>query len=76
MSKQTEDIMMAIYLELEANPALKKKFRKQMKKMESQEKHKYKTCAESWEYALQKVKDIHAKPNKRTTRKSKTNSKG
>ena len=36
---------------------LQKKFDKQVKKMETQEKHRYKDTKEVWEYALKKVKN-------------------
>ena len=36
---------------------LQKKFDKQIKKMETQEKHRYKDTKEIWEYALAKVKN-------------------
>ena len=36
---------------------LQKKFDKQIKKMQSQEKHKYKDTREQWVYALEKVKN-------------------
>ena len=35
---------------------LQKKFDKQIKKMETQEKHKYKEVCELWEYALMRVR--------------------
>ena len=35
---------------------LRKEFDKQVKKMETQEKHKYKDPRQVWEYALNKVK--------------------
>ena len=36
---------------------LQKKFDKQVKKMEAQEKHKYKEVHEVWEYALKKIQE-------------------
>ena len=36
---------------------LQKKFDKQIKKMQTQEKHKYKDTREQWVYALEKVKN-------------------
>lgn len=56
MSKQTEDTMYAIYTEVEKK-GLRKKFNLQMKKMNKQDKHKYKTVCESWEYALRRIKE-------------------
>ena len=55
MSSQSEDTMWFIYEEVEKN-GLRKKFDKQLKKMETQEKHKYKEVHEVWEYALNKIK--------------------
>ena len=75
MSKQTEDTMMAIYLELEANPHLQKKFKKQMKIMEGQIEHKWKPVVDQWEYALSRIKQDENKTNKRTKTINKKNSK-
>ena len=36
---------------------LQRKFDKQLKKMEHQEKHQYKDTKQMWEYALNKVKN-------------------
>ena len=36
---------------------LRKKFNKQLKKMELQEKHNHKTVCETWEYALKRIKE-------------------
>ena len=36
---------------------LQKKFDKQIKKMETQDKHRYKDAKQRWEYALNKVKN-------------------
>jgi len=38
---------------------LQKQFDKQIKKMNTQEKHKYKDPKQVWEYALNKVKKIN-----------------
>jgi flagellar hook-length control protein FliK len=56
MSSQQEDTMYRIYEEVE-NKNLRKKFNKQLKKMSTQDKHKYKTSCESWEYALKRIKE-------------------
>ena len=40
---------------------LQRKFDKQIKKMETQEKHKYKDPRQVWEYALNKVKKLNDK---------------
>jgi len=49
-----EDTIMEIYLEVE-RMGIRDKFEKQCKKMDSQEKHKHKTVAEKWEYALSRI---------------------
>ena len=36
---------------------LQKQFDKQIKKMETQEKHKYKEVHEVWEYALKRIQE-------------------
>ena len=36
---------------------LKKEFDAQLNKMRSQDKHKYKTACESWEYALRRIQE-------------------
>ena len=56
MTKQTEDILHEIHTELTKN-RLWNKFNKQIKKMDSQEKHKWKTPVEKWEYALKRIKE-------------------
>ena len=56
MSSQSEDTMWFIYEEVEKR-GLRKKFDKQVKKMDAQEKHKYKEVCELWEYALKRVKE-------------------
>ena len=54
MTKQSEDTMYRIYKEVEEKK-LRRKFDKQLKKMKTQEKYKYKEVCELWEYALKKV---------------------
>ena len=56
MSKQTEDTMYAIHTEL-TESGLWSKFNKQLKKMGTQPKHKYKEVCERWEYALKRIKE-------------------
>ena len=51
-----EDTLWFIYEEVEKK-GLRKKFDKQVKKMETQKKHKYKDPKQIWEYALNKVKN-------------------
>lgn len=51
----TEDTLLNIYHEVE-DKNLRDQFDTQCKKMESQDKHKYKTIAEKWEYALYRIK--------------------
>ena len=55
MSKQTEDTMYEIHTEM-TQRSLWEVFNKQLKKMSSQHKHKYKTACERWEYAFKKIK--------------------
>ena len=56
MTRQTEDTMYEIYTEL-TESKLWDKFNKQLKKMSTQEKHKYKDVCERWEYALKRIKE-------------------
>ena len=58
MSSQSEDTMYRIYMEVEKK-GLRRKFDKQIRKMETQEKHKYKDPKQVWEYALNKVKKLN-----------------
>ena len=55
MSRQTEDTMYEIHTEL-TESKLWGKFNKQLKKMNTQEKHKWKSSLERWEYALKRIK--------------------
>ena len=57
-----EDQLMEVYLEVEKR-GIRSKFEKQCEKMQSQEKHKYKTIAEKWEYALYRVQGGVSKEN-------------
>ena len=50
-----EDAIMDIFLEIE-NMGLEEKFYQQLSKMKSQNKHKYKSVKDNWEYALYRVK--------------------
>ena len=63
MSSQTEDTMYEIHTEV-TQSGLRKKFDKQLKKMLSQDKHKWKTVCEKWEYALRRIKEDNGKFNK------------
>ena len=56
MSRQTEDTMYEIHTEL-TESGLWPKFNKQLKKMNTQEKHKHKEVCEMWEYALKKIQE-------------------
>ena len=56
MNKQTEDTMYEIHTEL-TESGLWSKFNKQLKKMNTQLKHKWKTPVERWEYALKRIKE-------------------
>ena len=48
--------MYEIYQEVTQN-GLREKFDAQIKKMHSQDKHKWKTACEKWEYALNRIKE-------------------
>ena len=56
MSSQTEATLYAIHTEL-TESGLWDKFNKQLKKMGTQPKHKYKEVCEKWEYALKRIKE-------------------
>ena len=56
MTSQTEDTLYEIHTEL-TQSGLWDKFNKQMKKMSTQPKHKYKEVCEKWEYALKRIKE-------------------
>ena len=55
MSRQTEDTMYEIHTAL-TESKLWDVFNAQLKKMQTQQKHKWKTPAEKWEYALKRIK--------------------
>jgi len=55
---QYEDFFWDVTKELD-ELGLRKEFDTQLKKMRSQEKHKYKEVRERWEYALNKIKKLH-----------------
>ena len=54
MTSNQEDTMYRIYTDLD-RLELRTKFDKQLKKMFSQDKHKWKDMCEKWEYAYNKV---------------------
>ena len=56
MTRQTEDTMYAIHTDL-TESKLWDKFNTQLKKMDTQKKHKYKDVCERWEYALRRIKE-------------------
>ena len=56
MTKQQEDTMYEIHTEL-TQSGLWDKFNAQLKKMETQDKHKWKNVCESLEYALRRIKE-------------------
>ena len=62
MSSQVEDTLYAIHTEV-TQSGLKSKFDKQLKKMSTQPKHKWKTICEKWEYALKRIKEDNGKTN-------------
>ena len=51
-----EDFWWDTYNEIE-RLGLRKKFDKQVEKMQHQEKHKYKDTRQIWEYALNKIRE-------------------
>ena len=51
-----EDFWWDVHNELQ-KLGLQRKFDKQVKKMETQEKHKYKEVHEVWEYALKRIQE-------------------
>ena len=55
MSKQQEDTMYEIYMEVEQK-GLRKKFDKQLEKMQKQSQWKWKTVCERQEHALRQIK--------------------
>ena len=56
MTKNQEDTMYEIHIKLD-KLNLHKEFNAQIKKMYSQEKHKWKDLCEKWEYAFNKIKN-------------------
>ena len=60
MSRQSEDTMYEIHTAL-TESKLWDAFNAQIKKMQTQDKHKYKTPVERWEYAYNKVKRNNGK---------------
>ena len=50
---------------------LQRKFDKQLKKMESQDKHRYKDTRDKWAYALSKVVNEHQEKQKKKKGKKK-----
>ena len=56
MTKQQEDTMYEIHTKL-TESGLWDKFNTQLKKMDTQKKHRYKDVCESWEYAFRRIKE-------------------
>ena len=56
MTRQTEDTMYEIHTAL-TESKLWSEFNAQLKKMSTQEKHKWKSSVERWEYALKRIKE-------------------
>ena len=54
MTKQTEDTLFEINTSVDSL-GIRKQFKAQLKKMASQEKHKWKSAVECWEYAYGRV---------------------
>jgi hypothetical protein len=55
MTKNEEDTMYMIHQDVHKK-GIRKKFDKQLKRMDKQDKHRYKTVIERWEYAYNKIK--------------------
>ena len=55
MTSNQEDTLMSIHTEV-TQSNLWEEFNAQLKKMQSQEKHKWKDVCERWEYALYRIK--------------------
>jgi hypothetical protein len=55
MTSNQEDILMDIHTEV-TQSNLWEEFNAQLKKMQSQEKHRWKDVCERWEYALYRIK--------------------
>jgi hypothetical protein len=62
MSSQIEDTMYEIHTAL-TESKLWGAFDKQLKKMSTQPKHKWKSVCEKWEYAYNKVKKNNGQPS-------------
>ena len=60
MSKQTEDTLMAVHLEV-TQLGLVKEFNLQLHKMQNQKKYKWIDIATKYEYALAQIKENYAK---------------
>ena len=54
MTKNSEDTMYRIYTEVD-KLGIRPQFEAQIRKMDKQEKHKWKNVCETWEYAFNKV---------------------
>ena len=62
MNRHTEDVMYEIHTAV-TESKLWDAFNAQLKKMRAQNKHKYKTSSERWEYAFNKVKKNNGQPS-------------
>ena len=60
MSKQTEDTLMAVHLEV-TQLGLVKEFNLQLRKMQNQKKYKWIDMATKYEHALAQIKENYAK---------------
>jgi len=63
MTRNQEDIMWDIHTEV-TQSNLWDEFNTQLKKMESQEKHRFKNVCERWEYALYRIQGGEPIPRK------------
>ena len=55
MTKQTEDTLFEVYTKV-SEEGIRKEFDEQLTKMSKQDKHKWKTIGDRYEYAYGKVK--------------------
>ena len=62
MSSHQEDTMYEIHTKV-TESGLWDKFSAQLKKMQNQDKHKFKSMCERWEYALHKIKKSNGGDN-------------
>ena len=64
MSSHQEDTMYEIHTKV-TESGLWDKFNVQLKKMQNQDKHKWKNMCEKWEYALNRIKKSNGGDNRK-----------